>query len=225
MSAVVLVVVAHADDEVLGCGGTIASHVYAGDAVHVLFMADGVTSRDGASSEDQSSRGGAAELAQKILGIRSIQFLDFPDNRMDSMALLDIVQPLESVIKEISPQIIYTHHFGDLNIDHRLTYQAVMTACRPMPGGSVRDIFTFEVMSSTEWEGADSAIFRPNVFVDITLFWAQKCKAVEAYSMEMRAAPHSRSLEHLDALSRHRGHTVGLMRAEAFSLIRSIKST
>lgn len=224
MNSVILVVAAHADDEVLGCGGTLARHVRDGDTVHVVFMADGVTSRGQVDSHEQYQREAAAKKAQSALGVASVRFLSLPDNRMDSVALLDVVQPLERAMQELAPDIIYTHHDGDLNVDHRITHQAVMTACRPVPGQRVRKILTFEVMSSTEWSGSGGQrAFIPNVYVDITAYWNQKLQALLAYEYEMRPPPHSRSIEHLDVMSLHRGFEVGVSRAEAFYLVRAVK--
>lgn len=218
----VLVVAAHADDEVLGCGGTIARHVSEGDTVHVVFVADGVTSRGAAGQADLMSRQRAAENARNILGISSVMYLGLPDNRLDGLALLDIVQPLEVVISEFAPEIIYTHHHGDLNVDHRLVHQAVMTACRPVPESSIRQIFTFEVLSSTEWSSTGLAPFSPNHYVDIAAFMETKIRALEAYALEMRTPPHSRSIEHARCLASHRGYCVGIDFAEGFAVVRSI---
>lgn len=223
MPETVLVVAAHPDDEVLGCGGTIARHVAEADTVHVIFMADGVGSRNGGVQETLAKREAATEEALAILGISSSHHLNLPDNRMDSVPLLEIVQPLEKLIAGIHPTVVYTHHDGDLNVDHRITNQAVMTACRPLPGNTVREVLAFEIMSATEWNVPGAAPFEPNVFVDIGDFWEKKYAALQAYGIEMRPAPHSRSIAHLDALSLHRGMSVGLMRAECFRMIRKIK--
>jgi LmbE family N-acetylglucosaminyl deacetylase len=178
MSKSVLVVAAHADDEALGCGGTIARHATFGDQVHVVFVADGVTSRLNAEGDELARRQQATEQARNILGIRSTTFLGLPDNRLDSLPLLNIVQPLEAIVARLAPELVYTHHYGDLNVDHRQTHQAVMTACRPLPGTTVREILTFEVMSSTEWGGL--APFLPNLFVDIGAQLHTKMRALEA---------------------------------------------
>lgn len=223
MSKTVLVVAAHADDEALGCGGALAKHVAAGDKVHVVFVADGVTSRSGAGDEDLVRRQRATESARNILGISTMAFLDLPDNRLDSLPLLDIVQPLEAIIGKLAPEIIYTHHYGDLNVDHRLAHQAVMTACRPLPGGTVREILAFEVMSSTEWSSAGLAPFLPNYFVDISAHIEVKMQALDAYELEMRVPPHSRSIEHLRCLANHRGYCVGVDAAEAFMVMRVLR--
>jgi len=218
----VLVIVAHADDEVLGCGGTVARHVAEGDRVCVVFMADGVGSRGSGESNQLRRRNQARDEALKILGVTEWHALDFPDNRMDSIPLLDVVQALEPIIEQVQPTRVYTHHHGDLNVDHRITHQAVMTACRPVPGSSLREILAFEVMSSTEWGTSGIEPFTPNLFVDITDYLPIKIKALAAYEMEMREAPHSRSIPHLEILAKHRGNSVGLVAAEGFKALRLI---
>ncbi len=218
----ILVVAAHCDDEAIGCGGTIARHVAEGDSVSVVFVADGVTSRSGGNKHDLKARLSSAEKAKEVLGYQKIFHLNFPDNQLDSVPLLTIVKALEDIIKDNIPECIYTHHVGDLNIDHKLTNQAVLTACRPLPGSFVREIFTFEVMSSTEWAGCGSSTFEPDMFIDIEPYWQTKQLALSAYSTEIHQPPHSRSMRHLDALSIHRGFSVGLERAEAFRSIRRI---
>lgn len=223
MNKRVLVVAAHTDDEVLGCGGTIARHVMEGDQVYAVFMADGVSSRVQTDATALLKREDAAEKARSILGIRENIYLGLPDNRMDSMPLIDVVQCLEPIINRLKPHTIYTHHLGDLNVDHRITHQAVMTACRPMPGCSVREIFTFEVLSSTEWATPTMAPFLPNLFVDISAYLEIKMQALDAYAEEMRVEPHTRSLKHVEILARHRGFTVGLDAAEGYSIVRKLK--
>lgn len=223
MNKTVLVVAAHADDEALGCGGSLAKHVAMGDNVHVIFVADGVTSRSDSGQKEIVRRREVAESVKNILGIRTITFLDLPDNRLDSLSLLDIVKPLEALVNKLLPEIIYTHHYGDLNIDHQLVHQAVMTACRPLPGSTAKEILTFEVMSSSEWGSPGLAPFLPNFFVDISAFLEVKILALEAYAVEMRVPPHSRSIEHLRYLAKHRGYCVGVDAAEAFMMMRALK--
>ena len=219
----ILVVAAHTDDEALGCGGTIARHVAEGDSVFAVFMADGVTSRSQADQNDLANRNCAAEKAREILGIRENFYLGLPDIRLDSIPLIEVIQHLEPIIRKLKPSIIYTHHHGDLNVDHRITHHAVLTACRPMPGSSVQAIYAFEVMSSTEWATPFAEPFVPNHYVDISGQLGKKLEALGAYQLEMREVPHSRSVEHLVHLARHRGYTVGLFAAEAFVTVRTLQ--
>ena len=223
MSNIVLVVAAHSDDEALGCGGTMARHVAEGDSVYALFLADGTSSRAGADPADQERRQQAAESARQLLGVEKYYYLDLPDNRLDSLPLIEVVQPLEAVIEELRPNIIYTHHYGDLNVDHRVAHQAVLTACRPQPHASVKEIYAFQVMSSTEWNSPGVVPFLPSYAVDISSYLAIKEAALQAYALEMRAFPHSRSIPHLLDLARHNGAVHGLEAAEVFMQIRRIR--
>lgn len=225
MTKIVLVVAAHPDDEVLGCGGTIARHLTEGDSVHIVFMADGVSSRGiSPNSPEHQERNHAAYQASQRLGITTpLTFLGFPDNRMDTIALLDITQALEKVIKTIQPEIIYTHHFGDLNIDHQITHKAVMTACRPQGDYSVKTILCFEIPSSTEWQTPNSGqAFEPNWFVNISDTLEVKMKALQAYHEEMREWPHPRSYENIEMSAKIRGAVVGKKAAEGFMLMRGL---
>lgn len=223
MNKIVLVVAAHSDDEALGCGGTIARHVAEGDTVYAVFLADGVSSRDGSGASELNKRMEAAECARQILGIAKNYYLGLPDNRLDALPLIEVIQPLERVISEIKPQIIYTHHYGDLNVDHRIAHQAVMTACRPTPGSMVREIYCFEVVSSTEWSAQSAWPFLPNYYVDISFYLDVKKRALGMYALEMRDEPHSRSFNHIEYLARHHGCVVGVSSAEAFMAVRILK--
>lgn len=228
MSKNILVCAAHPDDEVLGCGGTIARHVANGDKVSVIWMTDGVGSRGYSEAElsaHETLRNVAAVNATEILGFGKAFHGMFPDNAMDGYPLLDIVHWVESCVKdmEAAPQIIYTHHGGDLNVDHRITHQAVMTAFRPIPGSSVEAIYAFEVPSSTEWASSAEQAFRPDTFVDITDFMADKLKALDAYKMEMREFPHARSTSAILGLAMWRGANAGVQRAESFMTLRRIE--
>lgn len=223
MSKAILVIAAHPDDEVLGCGGTIARHVAEGDLVQIVFMTDGVAARGFDYSSQLRGRKQSRDDALDALGVAASYALDFPDNGMDNVPLLEVVKALETIIEEVKPERVYTHHHGDLNIDHRVTHQATMTACRPIPGCTVREILAFEVLSSTEWNTAGVASFEPNLFVDISNYLPKKLEALAAYDVEMRPAPHSRSVAHIDTLAKHRGYTVGLTAAEAFEVIRVLE--
>ncbi len=222
----ICIVAAHPDDEVLGCGGVAARHAEAGDRVHVLIMAEGVFARadegeaGGDYAADQAALRAATEEAAGILGTEYPTFADFPDNAMDKVPLLDVIKCIEQIIERERPDIVYTHHGGDLNIDHRIVHQAVLTACRPLPDSPVRAIYGFETVSSTEWASPAAEPFRPTRFVDVSGQMGRKLKALAAYDMEMRPSPHARSIENVVALATYRGASIGLMAAEAFTVIR-----
>lgn len=223
-----LVVAAHPDDEVLGCGATIARLSHEGWKVHVLIVAEGATSRAEkrdieANSGELSALAKCAEEANKILGTASVKLLSLPDNRMDSMDLLDIVKVVEEHVLKYKPSLIFTHHAGDVNIDHKILHDAVIAACRPQPNHAVRELLFFEVPSSTEWRPASSGIyFTPNYFYDVSEHISKKLAALSAYNPEMRSFPHPRSVDAVNHLARWRGASVGCEAAEAFMLGRCI---
>lgn len=226
MNKSILVLAAHPDDEVLGCGGTIAKLARQGATIHVAFLADGVSSRSGdltAQQAELASRRIAAQKACDILGVKSLSFGDFPDNRMDTIALLDIIKPIEALVAKFQADTVFTHHAGDVNIDHRRIHEAVSAACRPQPGYPVKTVLCFEVPSSTEWQLSGSApAFAPNWFVDISDSLDLKLAALEAYTAELRPWPHPRSRQGVEHLARWRGATVGVGAAEAFILGRQL---
>ena len=196
----ILVVAAHADDETLGAGGAIARWSAEGRQVVVAFLTDGVSSRGAAGgSEAASVRHAAAVRAGELLGVQTLRFADLPDNELDQVPMLRLAQHVEGLVEEFGPELVLTHHPGDLNVDHRMAAEAVATACRPQPGHAIRFVWSFEVPSSTEWRfpTAKSA-FLPNVFVDICEHWDDKRAALLAYEPELRAWPHARQS------SRHR---------------------
>ena len=220
----VLIISAHPDDEVIGCGGTIARHAAAGDTVHILIVAEGATSRQNGSADDVGRLRDATERAAAIMGAEPPRMLGFPDNRLDSMDRLDIIKEMESQIEATRPDTVYTHHGGDLNIDHRIVHEAAVTACRPLPGSPVKRIFAFEVLSSTEWSPpAIGAPFVPVHFVAINDHLDAKRAALECYKTEMRDFPHPRSFDAIEALARVRGSHAGLAAAEAFEIILDIQ--
>ena len=215
----ILIIVAHPDDEVLGCGATVAKHVQNGDRAKVVFLADGFGSRD-----DDGNRDNSAERASKILGCENPIFLNLPDNQLDTIPLLDIVKKIEKVIEGFQPSVIYTHHFGDLNIDHQITHKAVMTACRPQPNFCVKEIYSFEILSATHWQSLSMEnAFNPNYFIDVNEFMDSKMRALQCYDSEMRDYPHARSYKAVESLAKFRGGLAGLMAAEAFTIERLIK--
>lgn len=228
MSDTILVIAAHPDDEVLGCGGAIARHVRQGDRVAVVILAEGVTSRSASRNPELDGKelqaiATMARHANEILGVQDLTLHGLPDNRMDSLDLLDVVKVIEQHLDRLHPDVVYTHHGGDVNVDHRVVYQAVVTACRPQPGHSVKTLLSFEVPSSTEWQPPLlGPSFAPNWFADITDTLSVKLKALSAYESEMRDWPHPRSLKAIEHLACWRGAMVGREAAEAFMLARHI---
>lgn len=222
----ILILAAHPDDEALGCGGLIAKLTDEGATVHVAFLADGVFSRTGTEKEQQQellTRRMAAQAACKVLGVSSVSFDNFPDNRMDTVALLDIAKTIEKLIAKYSPDTVLTHHAGDVNIDHRRIHEAVTIACRPQVGSIIKTVLFFEVPSSTEWQFPGSAsVFFPNWFVDVSNTIDRKLAALDCYADEMRSWPHPRSAQGVKHLAHWRGATIGVDSAEAFMLGRQL---
>lgn len=231
MKTTILVVAAHPDDEILGCGGTIARHADAGDDVHVVIMAEGITSRNQTRNIDTHRHelerlGDIARDANRLLGATSVTLHGLPDNRLDSVDRLDVTKLIEEELARLRPSVVYTHHAGDLNIDHRVVHDSVVTACRPLPGSSVRTLAFFEVPSSTEWQTpASGSVFAPNWFTDITETLPAKLKALRVYRSEMRPWPHPRSLKAVEHLAHWRGASNGIHAAEAFMLGRHLAAT
>lgn len=219
----VAIIAAHPDDEVMGCAGTIALHSNAGDQVHILFMTDGISARGAEHRHLADQRRDSARRAAQVLGVQQVQFLDFPDNAMDSIPLLDINRAIEAFLAPLQPDTVYTHFGGDLNIDHRRTYQSVLTCCRPQPQCSVKRIYCFETQSSTEWRASTEPAFVPNLFRDISGVATQVDKALQCYADELRNWPHSRSREAMLHRQQWRGSCVGVPLAEAFWIEREIR--
>lgn len=219
----VLVVVAHADDEVIGCGGTLTKHKNAGDEVRIIYMTNGVGARNDINQHHATERLTAQQKSCQQLKVKDFYNFDYPDNNMDSTSLIEVVKSIEGVLKAYDATIIYTHHGGDLNIDHQIVHRAVMTAARPMPSSTINKILTFEVNSSTEWSNENIGnSFIPNYYIDISNELAEKEQLLQCYQEEMHAYPHSRSVAAILNRNKVRGSDVGRVAAEAFMLIRSV---
>jgi LmbE family N-acetylglucosaminyl deacetylase len=224
----ILVLAAHPDDEVLGCGGTIARLVKEGHSVSVAIMCEGITSRySERSSADPMQKinlKNHSEKASAILGVSDLRFFDMPDNRFDTVPLLDIVKIIEQLIEEIQPDTVFTQHSGDLNVDHGIVFRATITATRPLPESTVKEVLAYEVPSSTDWAfQTGSKTFSPNVFFDISTTLDVKLLAMETYASEIRMPPHPRSLDAIRENACRWGHIIGVRAAEAFESIREIR--
>jgi LmbE family N-acetylglucosaminyl deacetylase len=222
----VLVIAAHPDDEVLGCGGTI-SRISADHAVYTLILGEGVTSRNPAPRKSRMQvkvLREQARAANRCMGVQDLFFCDLPDNRFDTVPLLTIIRHIEDVASDINPDQVFVHHAGDLNIDHVLTHRAALTAFRPTGEGRVKRLLAYEVPSSTEWgdPGAWGG-FSPTLYVDIGATLETKIEAMELYASEIRSPPHPRSKEGIENLARLRGMEAGLSSAEAFRILRCIE--
>ncbi|NQT06213.1 MAG: PIG-L family deacetylase [Candidatus Omnitrophica bacterium] len=222
----ILVVAAHPDDEILGCGGTLARLIKEGFNAATLILGEGITSRDTkrrkkARMDDIKRLQNEAHKANDAIGVKKLFIYQFPDNRFDKTPLLDIIKVIEKVKDKINPSIIYTHHWNDLNVDHRIVFKAVLTACRPMRGEETKEIYSFETPSATEWNYPNR--FNPNVFIDISETIDRKIKALKIYKTEYRNFPHPRSDKSVRNLAKLRGSVVGLSHAEAFECVRVIR--
>lgn len=226
MSKSILVLAAHPDDDILGCGASMARFASEGSTIHVAFLADGVFSRSAPRHEledELTYRRKAAVSALKVIGVNSVSFADFPDNMMDSVTLLEITKVIESLVLEHNPSIVFTHNATDVNIDHRRVHEATTVACRPQPGHPVKTIACYEVASSTEWQlPSFNGGFHPNWYVDISPYLNLKLKALAEYESELREWPHARSIRAVEHLARWRGASVGVEAAEGFVLGRAI---
>lgn len=223
----ILVIAAHPDDEILGVGATIKKHVLNGDQCYCLILGEGLTSR---KSERESTEANLisnlhnnAMASGKEVGYSEMFFSNLPDNRFDSLDMLDIVKIIEKYVEEIHPDVVYTHYCDDLNIDHKITFDAVLTACRPVNDYAVKEIYAFETPSSTEWCFRNGKRFAPNVFIDVKETISSKIKAMSLYETELRKYPHPRSLEALKIIAARWGTVVGLEYVEAFELVRKVK--
>lgn len=221
----VLIVAAHPDDEMLGCGGTIARLINEGNEAYTLILGEGVTSRYAKGSDraekDLKALRNSIDKANRIIGVKKVFALNFPDNRFDTVPTLDIVKNIEAVKNRVKPQIVFTHHWRDLNVDHRVTFNAVLTACRPVTGETVSEIYSFEIPSSTEWNYP--CTFTPNLFIDISATLNEKLAAIKQYTTELRKFPHPRSAKAIEAQAAKWGSVASKRYAEAFEAVRIIK--
>jgi len=214
----VLVVAAHPDDETLGCAGTIQKFRKLGYQVYVMIFSDGESSRKN-NKKNIKIRSNQLKLVSKILGFKLFKQYKFPDNELDKVSNLELTKKIEIAIAKINPEIVLTHSNKDLNIDHKIVSNATVTACRPFPKSSIKELLFFEIPSSTEWNfNSKNTKFNPNKFFNIENFIKKKLEALKIYKFELRQYPHPRSLEGVNVLSKFRGQSVGLKYAEAFEI-------
>ncbi len=222
----ILVIAAHPDDEVLGCGATVSRLAQQGNDVFITILGEGITSRF-SNREDADEKlvmelKEKAQKATEVLGAKDLFLFDLPDNRFDTVPLLDVIKKIEGVMEKLRPDTVFTHSAGDLNIDHQITHRAVLTSTRPLAGCPVKEVYTFEIPSSTEWAYGEFGPFTPDLFFDVTNTLKTKIKALEVYESELRIFPHPRSAEAIKAIARKWGSMTGLEYAEAYNTVRRI---
>ena len=222
-----LVVAAHPDDEILACGGTLARALSEGAEVCVLFLGEGVSARFPFGSydsetfrEESNHRTESAKNALRILGISNAIFGDRYCCQFDTLPQITLTKEIEAIMDQFRPTILFTHNPSEVNIDHRLTYEAVEAACRPTRSFIPFQIYTFELICSGNW--TFETTFKPNVFVDVTAFWEKKIAAWHCYAGEARPFPFPRSDVGLETLAHYRGMQVAIDKAEAFRLMRAV---
>tara|TARA_A100001015_G_scaffold167124_1_gene185791 strand:- start:135 stop:803 length:669 start_codon:yes stop_codon:yes gene_type:complete len=216
----ILIIAAHPDDEILGCGGTI-SKLKNENHIEAMFMTNGVSSR-GNDKKEIIRRKKACLNLFKYLSLPPPIICNFPDNQMDKINLLKVIKKIEKKIKIYKPDTIITHYSHCLNIDHRITFDAVTTACRPVNGLSVKKILSFEIPSSTDWALFKGKNFQPNYFIDISKHIKNKIDFIKFYEEELKDYPHSRSITAIKALASIRGVSCGVRYAEGFYLNRFV---
>ena len=216
----ILIIAAHPDDEVLGCGGTILK-LKKNKEFKILFLTNGVSPRIKSNKNIKTRRNECLNLFS-YLKISKPTFFDFPDNQLDKVPLLKIVKKIEEQIKLFKPNIVLTHSINCLNVDHQIAYNATITACRPINNSLINTILSFEVASSTEWKMSKKNFFFPNLFIDITDETEYKIKCLKFYKSELRKFPHSRSIEGIKTIAKYRGISSGIKYAEAFEIVRQL---
>ena len=217
----ILVIATHPDDEVLGCGGTIACHTDRDDEVHVLIVTRGTPDIFQAEQVEETRQ--ELQAAHQVLGVHQAHFLDFPAPKLDKIPGHELADSIRKALYSIQPDTVYLPHRGDIHADHRAVYYATLVAARPVNNCSVRRLLCYETLSETEWAppfGDD--IFIPTVFVDISRYMDRKLQAMACYHSQLKQPPHPRSLQSIESLARLRGGTANLHAAEAFMLVREI---
>jgi|SRR3989344_4296501 len=218
----ILVIAPHPDDEVLGCGGTIKKHSNSGDEVYLCVVTKPYT--PDWSEEYISQKPKEAKKSSEILGIKEIFFLDQPTVKLDTVGQKKLNDLISEIIRKVEPEVLYIPFFGDINKDHRLVSEACLVAVRPRPSSFIKKVLAYEVRSETDWGRGVFEPFIPNVFVDVSDAIDEKIKAMSCYKTQLKEWPHPRSLEGIKIFSKARGMEAGLEYAEAFMLLRQVKS-
>jgi LmbE family N-acetylglucosaminyl deacetylase len=219
----ILVIAPHADDEILGCGATIAKHILKGDEVSIVIA----TNAHVGAPELVTEKGilhvrREAMEAHAFLGIKNTIFCDFPAPALNAFPEYKISLAFSEIFKNIKPTVLYIPHHGDIHQDHKAIHRAALVSARPQGENKILSILSYETLSETEWTPMHEKAFIPNCFVDVSAVFDMKLKAFFYYKSQMKQYPHSRSTEALKALATYRGATVGFESSEAFVIERQI---
>ncbi len=208
-----LVIAAHPDDELLGCGGTVALLADKGKPVHNLIVCEGESLR----YESSVGQDDAIQNAARILGVKEVHHVGLPDQKLDTLNLVDVISPIESIIRMIEPDLVLCQFGGDVNRDHELLFKAILVATRPTEK-CIREVLAFDTASSTEWAYPRS--FQPDTWVDVSSTLSRKLAAMACYKSELRDYPHPRSLKALEHRAYSWGNQHCLYAAEVFQTVR-----
>lgn len=219
----ILVIAPHADDEVIGCGATMAKAISNGDEVYVIIATNAnIGAPELFDKKDIENVRQEALDAHKHLGVKKTFFLDFPAPSLNAFPEYKISIELSKIISDLKPNILYIPHPGDLHQDHKAIYRASLVAARPQGDYSIKEIYCYETLSETEWAPYQEKSFIPNVFNDTSDYFEKKIEAMRFFKSQIKEFPHTRSIETFEALAKFRGATVGVKRAESFILERKI---
>ncbi len=220
MTEKILVTCAHPDDETLGMGGTMALHSKKKDKILVLFFATGQFGRDN-TPNGISKRRQQSKKACSILGVKNLKFFNYDDQKLDTIPVVELSTKIEAAMKTWNPTRVYTHHWGDLNQDHRKVFEATLIAARPTPSSKIKQLICYETPSSTDWGGIKDK-FKPNLFINVSSVLEKKIRAFQEYKKEIHPYPHPRSKIALISRAQYWGSSVGVKHAEAFEIVREI---
>ena len=176
----ILIIAAHPDDEVLGCGGTLLKHINNGDKVYVLYISEGTSGRHSKKNskvlkKEILKRKEMAKKASKFANFKIVDFLNLKNLELNNYPHNYLTNIIFQNLKKIKPDTVYTHYEYDLNIDHYQTFLSTYIACRPNKDFRINKLLSFEIPSSTDWGiGSNGRVFKPNYFVDIKKFIKKK---------------------------------------------------
>ena len=218
----ILIIAAHPDDEILGCGGLISKYVREGHSVYVHIVTDGSSSQYEGNNEIAKQKENEITEVMKMIGVKEFFRGNLPDMKLDSISHIEVNKELGRIIDKVLPDIVFTHHKGDVNKDHKIIYESTLVMARPLLGNTIKELYSYETLSSSEW-GELEELFTPNTYIELNKNDIEnKCKAMKLYKTEIREYPHPRSIEAIKNLSKYRGNQIEVKYAEAFKLIRKV---